>query len=184
MIENVYQYQRNLKKEGVYFSITGPFSHILMQGIADILKKKMEAENIKMTTMMNVYSVVVEQVQNIIRYSAEVIPGDIVGEKNAEIRIGTLVVGYEDDHYFVISGNQIKNKDVEPLRERLAKLRFMNKDELKQHFKEERKKERRAESQSAGLGFIEIARKAFKPFEFDFQKIDDQVSFFSLRIII
>ncbi len=183
MIENVYNYQENLKKDGVYFSVTGPFSHILMEGIADILKKKMALENIKMSTMMNVYSVVVEQVQNIIRYSAEVIPGEIMGEKNPEIRLGTLVVGYEDEHYFVVSGNQIRNSDAKRLRERLTALRNMTKDELKQHYKEQRRKDREPTSQGAGLGFIEIARKAER-LEFDFHPINETVSFFSLRIIV
>ena len=181
MIKNVYEYQENLKKEGVYFSATGPFSNILMEGIADILKQKMRME--KMSVMMNVYSVVVEQVQNMIRYSAEIIAGDMVGEDSPEVRVGTLVIGNENGHYFVISGNQVDNTSVSFLRERLEPLLTMTKDELKKSYKTQRKKKREPGAKGAGLGFIDMARKSSK-LEFDFQQVNEQMSFFSLTVII
>jgi len=181
MIKDVYQYQENLKKEGVYFSATGPFSHILMEGIADILKEKMRLE--KMSVMMNVYSVVVEQVQNIIRYSAEVISGDMVGDESPEVRIGTLVIGYEDGRYFVISGNQVYNTDVSALKEKLEPLLTMTKDELKKNYKAQRRKNREPGARGAGLGFIDMARKASRLVS-DFQQVDEQMTFFSLTVIL
>lgn len=183
MIQNVYQYQEDMKKQGVYFSVTGPFSHILMEGIADTLRQKMKRERIKKTVMMNVFSVVVEMVQNIIRYSAETIPGDIVAEEYPEIRIGTLIIGCKDNQYYVISGNCVKNSDIEPLREKLTLLCNMTKEELKAHYREVRKTGRFLNGR-AGLGLIEMGRKANKPIEFSFDQIDDRISFFSISVII
>lgn len=181
MIEYMYQYHKDLKNKGVYFSATGPFSHLLMEGIADILKKRMAHENITKTIRMRVFAVVVEQVQNIIRYSAEVIPGDTTGK---EARIGTLVIGYEDDHFFSISGNLVENKNVAPLRERLTTLNNMTPSDLKRHYRESLKKERKPEARGAGLGFIEMLRKASKPIDFKFHPIDASVSFFSFKVTI
>lgn len=184
MIKNVYEYQEGLKRQGIYFSSTGPVSHILMEGIADMLKQKMRLENIKTTTMMNVFSVVVEQAQNIIRHSAEIISGDMMGEDQPEIRIGTLVMGYEEGHYFLISGNMVGTSDVGPLRERLTTLRNMTKPEIKKAYKEQIRKDREIGKRGAGLGLMEMAKKASKPMEFDFQEMNESMSFFSLKVTI
>ncbi|MCP4105464.1 MAG: hypothetical protein GY749_08000 [Desulfobacteraceae bacterium] len=78
----------------------------------------------------------------------------------------------------------IENEKVERLRSKLEKLKIMNKEELKQYYKEQRKKEPKEGSKGSGLGFIDMAKKSSKPIEFDFKKIDDKVSFFSVEIII
>ena len=36
----------------------------------------------------------------------------------------------------------------------------------------------------AGLGFVDMARKSGRKLEFDFEKLDDNFSFFSLRTTI
>ncbi len=180
----MYRYREDLKSQGVYLSVTGPFSQILMEGIANMLKQQMERDNIKRSIMMNVFGVVVEQVQNIIHYSAEIIPGDTVGEKRPEVRIGTLVIGYEDEHYFVSSGNMVRNETVEPLKAKLSKLSTMTRDELKKYYKEQRRKPTEPGSKGAGLGLIDMTRKASKPLEFVFQAVDPQFSFFSIKIVI
>ena len=84
----------------------------------------------------------------------------------------------------MISGNMIENTQVEQLRDKLTKLGSMTRDELKQHYKAQRRKKPDPEGPGVGLGLIDMARKASKPIEFAFQRIDDQVSFFSIKAII
>ena len=78
----------------------------------------------------------------------------------------------------------IENDKVERLRKKLTKLQKMDKEELKQYYREQRKKEPEAESKGAGLGFIEMAKRASRPIEFEFEQIDAKRSFFSLKTVI
>jgi hypothetical protein len=39
-------------------------------------------------------------------------------------------------------------------------------------------------SRGAGLGFIDMAKKASKPIEFDFRKLNENFSFFSMKTVI
>ena len=94
------------------------------------------------------------------------------------------MVGYEDQHYYVLCGNLIDNEAVSTLREQLTKLQQMNKDELKRYYKEQRKQEAHESSKGAGLGFIELARQSITPVEFNFQQVDNNYSFFSLKTAI
>jgi hypothetical protein len=184
MIDNLYQFREHLRQQGVYFSFMGPFSQSLMEDIIEVLKRRMQLENAKTSAIMQVFAIVVEQVQNIIHHSAETSSMKALGQDDPTCRVGTLVVGYNQDSYFVISGNMIENTQVEQLRDRLTKLHGMTKDELKQYYKVQLRRKSDPESRSTGLGLIDMARKTSKPLEFAFQRIDERVSFFSINAII
>jgi hypothetical protein len=51
-------------------------------------------------------------------------------------------------------------------------------------YKENLKSEPEEGSRGAGVGIIEIARRASKPIEFDFADFDDRFSFFALEAAI
>jgi hypothetical protein len=46
------------------------------------------------------------------------------------------------------------------------------------------KKDVLPDSMGAGVGLIEMARKASRPLEYSVEKIDDKFSFFELRVIV
>ncbi|MBF0232977.1 MAG: hypothetical protein HQK65_08055 [Desulfamplus sp.] len=169
-----------MNRRGVIFSINGPISFDLIVGIGDALKRKMQMEDAERSTILKVFSVVVEQADNILHYSAEPVRDDSDGD----VKLGILVVGREDEHYYVLCGNMIRSAKVEVLREKLCLIRGMDTAALKTYYKEQRKLTPDVESKGAGLGLIEMARKASHPIDFDFKPVSDELSFFYLRIII
>ena len=185
MIDNLYQFREALAQRGVYFSFTGPLSQALMEGLTTILRQKMQLEAVRMPIIKNVFAVVIEQAQNIIYYSAErVHRGRPETGESEEYAVGTLVIGHDGEYYFVLSGNLIETSKAERLKQRLLPLQTMTKEELKQLYKEQRRNTPEQDSKGAGLGFIEMARKVSKPLEFDFQRIDDTMSFFSIKALV
>ncbi|MGH6832430.1 MAG: SiaB family protein kinase, partial [Methyloceanibacter sp.] len=139
-------------------------------------------------TLRSVFAVFVEQMQNIIRYSAEKAQAALppASEPSAlkEIRYGILTIGKEGSNYVVCAGNLVQRSDVERLRARLTRIKGMNKDELKALHKEQLRADPEEGSKGAGLGFMEIARRASKPIEFDFTDVDANHSFFALKATI
>lgn len=55
---------------------------------------------------------------------------------------------------------------------------------MKRHYKEQRRLPAGSDSMGAGLGLIDMARKASRALEFDFRKLDDENSFFTLKTTI
>ena len=84
----------------------------------------------------------------------------------------------------VCAGNLVERSDVERLRAKLSRIRDMSKDELRALYKEQLRAEPEAGSKGAGLGFMEIARRASKPIEFDFTDVDATHAFFALKATI
>jgi hypothetical protein len=109
----------------------------VLSGVGEALKRKLKIDDADTKTLRSVFAVFVEQMQNIIRYSAEKTIGPPPGgdpKLLEEIRHGILTIGKEGGEYVVYSGNLVERTDVERLRAKLTKIRDMNKEELRAFF--------------------------------------------------
>ena len=174
---------KDLKKNGVIFCFCGPASQSVVEGIGDTLCQRMQLEGVGANVINKVFSVFIEQIHNILHYSAEKIPDAKTVE--GELRFGIVLVGMWEGKYYVRCGNFVPIMHVEALSRLLEQLRGMDKDELKALFKERRRSPEASDnSKGAGLGFIEMARKASEPLNYDFSTVDDATSFFSITATI
>jgi hypothetical protein len=177
-----------LHSQGVIFAYSGYVTEPVLSGVGEALKQKLTIDDADTKTLRSVFAVFVEQMQNIIRYSAEKAQASLPPAADAqalkEIRYGILTIGKEGDDYVVCAGNLVERGDVERMRAKLTRIRGMNKDELKAHYKEQLRAEPEMGSKGAGLGFMEIARRASRPIEFDFTDVDANHAFFALKATI
>ncbi len=181
MQEEVHQFYRQLQEKGIIFSFSGPISQSLLEGIGQTLKQKMSLEETSTNIIQKVFSIFVELMQNIINYSAQRVTSE---EAEQEISYGVLIVGKEGQHFYIISGNYIQEEQEAALRDKLTRIRSMDKTELKQFYKQQRRMQVEDASKGAGLGFIEMARKASQPIEFNIARMGDSCSFFVMKAII
>jgi hypothetical protein len=169
-----------LRKQGIIFAYSGYVTETVLSGVGEAIKKKLALDDADTKTLRSVFAVFVEQMQNMIRYSAEKVPNSAAELPLIEMRYGVLTIGRQGDDYVVHAGNLVARSDVEPLRERLSKIRSMNKEELRALHKERLRAGPEEGSKGAGLGLMEIARRASKPIEFDFTDVDDKHAFFTI----
>ena len=181
-MKSMYNLKKNLSENGIFLCFNGPFSQGLMVEIGDILKRRLQADSVEASTILKVFSAMVEQSQNIIHHSAERLME--ASSDDDDFMLGVIAVGNRDNRYFVLGGNKIRNSEVEALKKTLSKLKAMDKDQLKEHYRLQRKSDSVDLTKGAGLGLIDLARKSSEPIDFHFNKLDDQFSFFSLKTII
>ncbi len=183
-LNDMYKLQEIAKEEGVVFFYSGYFSQKVLLSVGEAIKQKMHADDVSMTTAKKIFTVFVEQVQNIIRYSTDRIQENIVQEEN-EFSYGMIIVGKSiNDRFYICCGNNILLKDKDRLRQNLEEIQHMDKDELKKAYKEKLKAGPDEHSKGAGIGFLEIARKATEPITFEFKDIDNNNCFFFLEAYI
>jgi hypothetical protein len=177
-----------LHKQGIIFAYSGYVTEPVLTGVGEALKQKLTIDDADTKTLRSVFAVFVEQMQNIIRYSAEKahapLPPAVDMSALKEMRYGILTIGREGSDYVVCAGNLVERSDVERLQGKLNKIKHMSKDELKHLYKEQLRAEPEQGSKGAGLGLMEIARRASKPIEFDFTDVDRDFSFFALKATI
>ncbi|MBR0597403.1 SiaB family protein kinase [Sinanaerobacter chloroacetimidivorans] len=179
---NLYEFYQDAKGKNIIFYYCGPIAHASIEGVAQTLRKNLEYEEAGNLTAQSVFSVFIEQMQNILNYSAErlAIPETVENE----LRVGVVVIGHEKNGYFILCGNKVYNGDIPALTEKLEYVRHLNKEELKALYKERRRMEPSPDSKGAGLGLIEMARKGTEPLEYSFLPIDREFSFFTIRVVV
>ena len=171
-----------LQAQGIFFCFAGPLSQGIPEEVGSVLKARLEVGQSDISRINKVFSVFVEQIQNIFSHSNEVLVQGRPTEE-AEVRQGLLVVGQEPEGFFVVSGNYIDNENVSEISEQLERLKKMDKEEMKAYFKEMRRRDREG-AKGAGIGFIETARKASEPLDYEITRIDDKRSFFYLKAMV
>ncbi len=192
MIDNMFQFYQTMKKEGIIFCFSGPTSQSVVEGIGEALRQKMELEAMMTQTVSrHIFSIFVEQMQNVVHYSAEKVKHETDAKNDGEddkksLRYGMIVVGREENgQFYILTGNYIQKDDTKRLVALLDKLKKMNKDELKIFYKEQRRRERREGSKGAGLGMIDTARKSTKPIEYTLTGTNDgKHDFISIKAVI
>jgi hypothetical protein len=179
---NLYDFYQDAKGKKIIFYYCGPIAQTSVEGVAQTLRKNLEYEDVGNLTSQSVFSVFIEQMQNILNYSAE----KLAGKENEEdeLRVGAVVIGRKGTGYYILCGNKIYNNDITGLKEKIDEISGMNKDELKTLYKERRRMEAAPGSKGAGLGFIEMARKSSEPIDYRFTPIDDTYSFFTIRVAV
>ncbi|MBV6342733.1 SiaB family protein kinase [Candidatus Magnetobacterium casense] len=181
MLTDLYELYRQMLREQIVLCFSGPVSQHVVEGIGATLKLKMEIEEQDINTIQRVFSIFVEQMQNLMNYSAERISQERDG---GDLGIGVFVVGFRDGHFYVRCGNKIRNDKLNMIREQVDELRGLNSEELKALYRRRRKEPSPEGSKGGGLGFIEMARKASQPIDIDYTTVDEAISFLSVTVYI
>lgn len=179
---SLYEFHVDLAEKGIMFCFSGPISQDVIEGIGETLKQKMELEDAGLNTTQKVFSIFVEQMQNVVNYSADRVVRDDL--RHGDIRVGVIIVGQENSHFYVLCGNKVKKPEAGIIREQLQTLQQMNKEDLKKLYRDRRKAPPQGRSKGTGLGFIDMARKATYPIEFDFSPVDQDLVFFTIKAVI
>jgi hypothetical protein len=192
--------RRQLESRGIVFSYCGYLNENILSGIGNALQSKMAIDHTDQKISRGIFSTFVEQVQNVIRYSAETI-GPEEREKlereaalaegraqntdleDGELRYGLITIGeLPSGKRFVTCANLIKNENVEKVSQSLESIRGLNRKELTTLMREHLKAGPPEGSKGAGVGFISIAREANGNWEYDMVPMDDgEFTFFCLE---
>ena len=177
---DLYLLRETYNEKNILLCFNGPFSQGLIEEIGNALKKYMQSEAASTSSALDVFAVYIEIAQNIQHYSAA------HGYNDAEASATVVIGRAEDGHYVISAGNIVEHEDGAVLVERVHTLAALDKVQLKAAYKEQLRKPREAGASSgAGLGLIDIARKASAPFSCSLRPVNSgQRAFFSLRVVI
>lgn len=167
-------------EQQIMLCFNGPFTATLIDEIGKALRNHMQNHKESPTAITDVFSVYIEMTQNIRHYT--------LSRQLADDReIASIVVSRDESgRYTVSAGNVVRHEDGAWLEQRIAGLNRLDKVALKAEFKQQLRQPRAAlqAGGGAGLGLIDMARRAAEPLWARVQPIDEQYAFFSLRVII
>lgn len=165
-------------RQGIMLCFNGPFSAELIEEIGKALRHYLEGMKESPSSVTDVFAAYIELTQNIRHYVRE---RGFEGP-NAE---GTVVVSHRDGRYVVSAGNVVRQADGDALMARVDALAGLDKAALKAAYKTQLRAPRDPGAKTgAGLGLIDLARKASAPLTATLKPLPDGLAFFSLRVVI
>lgn len=171
------QLKEALSGQGVMISFTGAFHHSIIEELGKAVRHYLESDAAAMTSMMDVFSVYIEQAQNVRQYTNAM-------EDDAVAHSGIVVIGKQEGRYVVSSGNLVVREDGEALVRRIDELKGLDRQALRKAYKTQMKAPRAEGSDAAGLGLIDMARKASAPLACNLDPQENGYSFFTLQVEI
>ncbi len=125
-----------------------------------------------------VFNILVECLQNVVKHGEELENLDQVNT------IPVLMIGRDDNHYIIVSGNTMFTEQVDELKSRIDRINKLDKEGRKQLYKQIMRDNAMSEKGGAGLGLVDMARKSGENLSYDFNKIDNKLSFFSFKTTV
>jgi len=163
----------------IMLCFNGPISRSLIEEIGNALRNYLEADRVQPGAAMDVFGIYIEMTQNIRHYATRMNYGE------AEAAATVVIARDETGRHVVSAGNLVEVDDGRALVTRIEQLAALDKAALKQLYKEQLRRPRdTGQSSGAGLGLIDIARKASAPLAATALERPDGRSFFSLTALV
>ena len=162
-------------QEGFFLSYSGYISEDILEAVGFTLRRRLEGINVSPQQIRQVFSIFVELVQNVIRYSETAMP------KENQTGYGILSVTKDNGKIAVISGNFISKDEVPSIKARLDALSVSSPEELREVYKRKLKAPPEAHSKGAGLGLIEVMRRCKGAPEYTITEAQGGMAFFVLK---
>jgi hypothetical protein len=176
---DLFALQQTYNQQRIMLCFNGPLTRSLIEEIGNALRNYMQKENATPSSAMDVFGAYIELTQNIRHYAAA------KGWNDTEASATVVISRDAEGRYVVSAGNVVDAADGPELVRRVEGLAAMDKAQLKAEYKAQLALPRdEGAVTGAGLGLIDLARKASMPLACSLRTLEDGRAFFSVRVVM
>ncbi len=174
-LKNMKLIHRFFIKNDIILNVTGIFNHDKLVYIISLLESQLSKQIVLKNKM---FSIMIELMQNIVKHADDVKLNGTKGKHSL------FLISSNEEKITLTSGNFIKNNKQKALEEHLVKINKMSHNELnKFHFNTLFNYKNKKEV-THGLGLLDIRIKSRNKIIYDFEKVDKNYSFISLKVAL
>ncbi len=178
---NLFEYYKSMCERNIMLDFQGAISQDMLVGMGEVIKNKCSQEVGSSAVVNKIFAIFIEMAQNIALYSVERSP---LGNGNAEVGAGIIMVTEENNCYTITSGNMVEKNAIPEIIKHCRKINRMDGEELKQFYKEQIHLSREKGKRGGGIGLIAVVRKSGNPISYKVTPVDDRRSFLALSVQI
>jgi len=167
-----------MKPEDIIMVYEGKFDQQVTKSVLLMAERNIDSLKEDPTVKRKVFNVIVECLQNIVKH------GDLLNKGDNGQGMPVFMLGRVDEAYVIASGNTLPADEVEGLTKKIDHINSLDNEGLKQLYKEIMRNNDVSDKGGAGLGLVDMARKSREKLEYDFESIDKDFGYFSLKITI
>ena len=174
----IYDLYRAIGSQDLVLVYEGDITQETTKSILSMAERSLKASQDDPGIKRKVFNVMVECLQNLVRHNEEV-----KGQNNAGPK-ALFLVGREANGYSVMSANPVHEQNLAALKEALEKVNRLDKEGLKDLYKDIIQGTKLSEKGGAGLGFVDMARKSGEKLQFEFHELTDGYYLFCLKVTV
>ncbi len=163
-------------KDNLGYIYRGSFNDDISDSILELTEGSLQSEEHSSKIKKRVYAIMVEGLQNITRHQ------DSSPDVKAEYK-SIFVIQRLKEKYFITTGNIIEKQNIDNIKNLIAKINKLDKDELKVYYKQVLEEGTLSNKGGAGLGLIDMAKKSGNRLSYHFKKLTDDLYYFYLHTV-
>jgi hypothetical protein len=173
--KSVAHLERLMADNSIYLIWSGHLSPDIGKEVLSFTETKLVEENVESNLRRRVFSVLVEILENVAKYS----PG---AEAEEKFGMPVAMIRLVEDEYALTTGNLILNRDIEDFKEKLDIINNYDKVGLKELFRKSISGQTIITDSTGNMGLIDMARKSGSKLIYQFEKISDLYSYYTLTV--
>jgi hypothetical protein len=178
---SIHDMLNKMSKEDIILAYQGAIDTALLESVYSMMNSHLEEKQISSERKKKFFYILIESLQNVFHHQVTKFE-NVTDEDTATA--GFIIKCEDENVYSIITGNYLLNSGVVKLRKKLEEVNRFTPEELKDYYRKSLSETEFSEKGGAGLGIIEMARKSGHKLNYEFTKINDEYSFFSLTITI
>jgi len=183
MVIDTFDLYNLMERDKVLLAFKGSITSELLTSVFQIMESKMEDLNDSPKTRRKVFNVLVECLQNLYHHIDDF---EVVGspEELSEKKSAIFSISRTEEFYNIVTGNFIYHNNIKDISSKIDHINSLNRDELKEFYKETLNNGTMSVKGGGGLGLIDIARKSGEKLQYNIREINESFSFFTLTVKI
>lgn len=173
---------RQLKPGSISLSFKGFVNIEFVDSIVNLVAHRLEQTEKNINTRKKVFGILIEVLQNLCKHIDG--PAEEAPVEGYDARSTLFQIEADDNGYEIRTGNFVENERVAELKTMLDTITSMSLDELKKFYTEVLRNKTFTDKGGAGLGLIDIARKADNNISYIFEPVDSSYTFFDFAISV
>lgn len=171
----VAQLERILADNNIYFLWSGHITPDVGKEVISFTETKLSEDDVEANQRRRVFSILVEIIENVAKYSPGTEPEEKFGMPVAMIRL-------ENRTYILTTGNLILNENVGHLKEKIDMINQYDKPGLKDLFRKSLSDQTTQTESTGNMGLIDMARKSGSKLVYEFEAVNDLYSYYTLTV--
>lgn len=171
----IMSFENLLAKNNIYMVWSNHITPDVGKEMLSFTETKLREDDIDSGTKKKVFSILVEILENIAKYS----PGK---EQEKKFGMPVAVIKMQGGSFYVTTGNLIRNSKVANLREKLEMVNSYDRAGLKKLYRRLLSEQSSSADSTGSMGLIDIARKSANRLDYAFDKVNDDYSYYILGV--
>ncbi len=167
--------ERLMARNNIYMAWSNHITPDVGKEMLSFTETKLREEEVNAGTQRRVFSILVEVLENIAKYSAG---------KSAEQKYGmpVAIIKMEKGQFVITTGNLIENGNIAPLEKNIKLVNSYDRKGLKDLYRKRLSQQDDYSESTGNMGLIDIARKSGNELIYSFDRVNDHYSYYILEI--